>query len=76
MSKNGETTAFYAYHYPNEMDAYVPFCGPYLTSLTDPANPNIQKLITYLGTHTDVTTYWTQADEQTLKDFLDPIIGK
>ena len=35
VSKNGETTAFYAYHYPNEMDAYVPYCGPYLTSLND-----------------------------------------
>ncbi len=45
-------------------------------ALPDPANPNVQKLIAYLGTHTDVTTYWTQADEQTLKDFLDPIIGK
>ena len=45
-------------------------------TLPDPANPNIQKLIAYLGTHTDVTTYWTTEDEQTLKNFLDPIIGK
>ena len=35
VSKNGETTAFYAYHYPNDMDVYVPYCGPYLTSLND-----------------------------------------
>ena len=35
VSKCGETTAYYAYHYPNEMDAYVPYCGPYLTSLAD-----------------------------------------
>ena len=45
-------------------------------ALPDPANPNVQKLIVYLGTHTDVTTYWTTEDEQTLKNFLDPIIGK
>ena len=30
VSKNGMTTAHYAYHYPNEMDAYVPFCAPFL----------------------------------------------
>ena len=34
-SKDGETTAYYAYHYPNDMDAYVPFCAPFLTSLED-----------------------------------------
>lgn len=35
ISKNGMTTAFYAYHYPNEMDAYVPFCAPFLLDLSD-----------------------------------------
>ena len=35
VSKNGMTTAFYAYHYPNEMDAYVPFCAPFLVDLSD-----------------------------------------
>lgn len=35
VSKNGETTAHYAYHYPNEMDAYVPFCAPFLLDLAD-----------------------------------------
>ena len=35
VSKNGMTTAFYAYHYPGEMDAYVPFCAPFLLSLDD-----------------------------------------
>ena len=35
VSKNGMATAHYAYHYPNEMDAYVPFCAPFLSSLTD-----------------------------------------
>ena len=35
VSKNGMTTAHYAYHYPNEMDAYVPFCAPFLLSLTE-----------------------------------------
>ena len=36
VSKNGMTTAHYAYHYPNEMDAYVPFCAPFLPELTAP----------------------------------------
>ena len=35
VSKNGMTTAYYAYHYPNEMDAYVPFCAPFLVDLRD-----------------------------------------
>ena len=35
VSKGGETTAYYAYHYPNEIDAYVPFCAPLLTTLKD-----------------------------------------
>ena len=34
-SKDGETTAYYAYHYPNDMDAYVPFCAPFLLQLED-----------------------------------------
>ena len=36
VSKDGMTTAFYAFHYPNDMDAYVPFCAPFLTQLRDP----------------------------------------
>ena len=36
VSKDGMTTAFYAFHYPNEMDAYVPFCAPFLPQLRDP----------------------------------------
>lgn len=36
VSKNGMATAHYAYHYPNEMDAYVPFCAPFLTKLDAP----------------------------------------
>ena len=36
VSKNGMTTAYYAYHYPNEMDAYVPFCAPFMVGLTNP----------------------------------------
>ncbi|MBO7116940.1 MAG: hypothetical protein J6V87_07840 [Prevotella sp.] len=36
VSKNGMTTAHYAYYYPNEMDAYVPFCAPFLLELTAP----------------------------------------
>ena len=34
-SKGGETTAFYAYHYPNEVDAYVPFVAPFMFSTMD-----------------------------------------
>ena len=36
VSKNGMTTAHYAYYYPNEMDAYVPFCAPFLLELAAP----------------------------------------
>ncbi len=35
VSKNGETAAYYAYHHPNDLDAYVPFCAPFLRSLSD-----------------------------------------
>lgn len=35
VSKNGMTTAHYAYYHPNDMDAYVPFCAPFLLSLDD-----------------------------------------
>lgn len=35
VSKNGMTTAHYAYYYPNDMDAYVPFCAPFLLNLND-----------------------------------------
>ena len=35
VSKNGMTTAFYAYHYPGDMDAYVPFCAPFLLDIAD-----------------------------------------
>ena len=33
VSKSGMTTAHYAYYHPNDMDAYVPFCAPFLTDL-------------------------------------------
>jgi len=35
-SKGGILTALYAYYYPNDMDAYVPFCAPFFTSQEDP----------------------------------------
>ena len=35
LSKAGVTTADYAYYYPNEVDAYVTFCAPFLLSLGD-----------------------------------------
>jgi len=31
-SKSGMLTALYAYYYPNDMDAYVPFCAPFCTA--------------------------------------------
>ena len=35
VSKPGMTSAFYAYEYPGEMDAYVPFCAPFMTSMAE-----------------------------------------
>jgi len=32
VSKPGMTAAYYAYEYPGEMDAYVPFCAPFMLS--------------------------------------------
>jgi len=43
VSKNGMTTAFYAYHYPNEVDAYVPFCAPFLLEIGD-KRPSVYSL--------------------------------
>lgn len=36
VSKDGETSAFYAYHYPQDMAAYVPYCAPFMATITDP----------------------------------------
>ena len=33
VSKPGMTSTFYAYDYPGEMDAYVPFCAPFMSSM-------------------------------------------
>ena len=35
VSKPGMTSAYYAYEYPGEMDAYVPFCAPFMTSMAE-----------------------------------------
>ena len=35
VSKPGMTTAYYAYEYPGEMDAYVPFCAPFMLTLSE-----------------------------------------
>ena len=35
VSKPGMTTAYYAYEYPGEMDAYVPFCAPFMLSMAE-----------------------------------------
>ena len=35
VSKPGMTTTFYAYEYPGEMDAYVPFCAPFMLTLSE-----------------------------------------
>ena len=35
VSKPGMTSAYYAYEYPGEMDAYVPFCAPFMLSMAE-----------------------------------------
>ena len=35
VSKDGSTTIHYAYYYPNDVDAYVPFSSPFTLSLED-----------------------------------------
>ena len=35
VSKPGMTTAFYASEYPDDMDAYVPFCAPFMLSQSE-----------------------------------------
>ncbi len=40
VSKPGMTSAYYAYEYPGEMDAYVPFCAPFLLSQNEPGSYN------------------------------------
>ena len=53
VSKNGMTTAHYAYHYPNEMDAYVPFCAPFLPSLTEKGPSSYCQSEQAFGDHVD-----------------------
>ena len=40
VSKPGMTTAYYAYEYPGEMDAYVPFCAPFMLSQSEKGSFN------------------------------------
>lgn len=41
-SKNGENSMCYAYYHPNDMNLYIAFCSPFMTSLDD------QRFGTYL----------------------------
>ena len=40
VSKPGVTSTLYAYEYPGEMDAYVPFCAPFMLSMTETGSYN------------------------------------
>ena len=49
VSKPGMTTAYYAYEYPNEMDAYVPFCAPFMLSMRETGAYNYYQSLDALG---------------------------
>ena len=49
VSKPGQTTVFYAYEYPGDMDAYVPFCAPFMFSQTEPGAYNYIQTAEALG---------------------------
>lgn len=40
VSKPGMTASYYAYEYPGEMDAYVPFCAPFMLKQDEPGSYN------------------------------------
>ena len=40
VSKPGQTASYYAYEYPGEMDAYVPFCAPFMLNQDEPGAYN------------------------------------
>ena len=40
VSKPGQTASYYAYEYPGEMDAYVPFCAPFMLTQDEPGAYN------------------------------------
>ena len=49
VSKPGMTSAYYAYEYPGEMDAYVPFCAPFMLSTAETGAYNYIQTADALG---------------------------
>ena len=49
VSKPGITSALYAYEYPGEMDAYVPFCAPFMLKQDEPGSFNYIQSVDALG---------------------------
>ena len=49
VSKNGMTTAHYAYHYPNEMDAYVGLHNDYIDQWNFSERAELFKWLNQLG---------------------------
>ena len=53
VSKPGMTTAFYASEYPDDMDAYVPFCAPFMLSLSETSSYDYILTANALGDHVE-----------------------
>lgn len=49
VSKPGMTASYYAYEYPGEMDAYVPFCAPFMLNQDEPGSYNYIQSADALG---------------------------
>ena len=49
VSKPGMTASYYAYEYPGEMDAYVPFCAPFMLKQDEPGSYNYIQSVDALG---------------------------
>ena len=49
VSKPGMTASYYAYEYPGEMDAYVPFCAPFMLKQDEPGSFNYIQSADALG---------------------------
>ena len=49
VSKPGMTASYYAYEYPGEMDAYVPFCAPFMLKQDEPGSYNYIQSADALG---------------------------
>ena len=53
VSKPGMTSAYYAYEYPGEMDAYVPFCAHFMFSMAETGAYNYIQSADALGSRLD-----------------------